>query len=55
MTPYTSEMASLSNSRWQNRKERPNQFPNNGGMAEKAKRPVTEVVNLCHLPFLQRS
>ena len=37
-----SEMASSSNSRWQNCKER----PNNGDMVERAKRPVNEFVNL---------
>ena len=42
-TPATmSKMASLSNSRLQNRKERPNQFINNGEMAEKDKRPVSK-------------
>ena len=34
-------MASLSNSRWQNRKERPNQSTNNKDMAE---RPIRYVV-----------
>ena len=33
-----SEMASLSNSRCQNRKERPNRSTNNGDVDEKAKR-----------------
>ncbi len=32
----TSEMASLSYSRWQNRKEHPNLFTNNEGMGLKA-------------------
>ena len=32
------EMASLSNSRWQSRKERTNRFTNNGDMSETAKR-----------------
>ena len=36
----TSEMASLLNSGWQNRKERPNQSTNNGNIAETAKRYV---------------
>ncbi len=36
-----SVMALLSNSRWHNHKER---FTNNGDMAEKAKRPVSEQV-----------
>ena len=39
-----SEMAFLSNSRWQNRKERPNRSTNNGDMDEKAKRLVKESV-----------
>ena len=38
----TSEMALLSNSKWQTRKERPYRSTNNGDMAEKAKRPVGE-------------
>ena len=33
-----SEIASSSNSRWQNRKERPNQCTNNGYVVKKAKR-----------------
>ena len=33
-----SEMDSSSNSRWQNRKERPNRSTNNGYMAERAER-----------------
>ncbi len=36
-------MASSSNARWQNGKERPNQFTNNGNVTELAKRPVGEV------------
>ncbi len=32
-----SQMASLSNSRWQARRERPNRSTTNGDMAEKAK------------------
>ncbi len=39
-TRLPSEMASLSNCRWQNCKECPNQFINNGDMAETAKRYV---------------
>ena len=35
-------MNSLSNSRWQNCKERPNQSTNKGDMAEIAKRPVSD-------------
>ncbi len=35
-----SEMASLSNPRWKNRKERPNRTTNNGDMAVTAKRYV---------------
>ena len=35
-----SEIAFLSNSRWQNRKERPNRSTNSGHMVEIAKRPV---------------
>ncbi len=38
------EIASLSNSRWQNRKEHPNHSTNNENMAERAKRPVSECV-----------
>ena len=37
-------MASLSNSRWRNRKARLNRSTNDGDMAEKAKRPVSESV-----------
>ena len=37
----TTEMASLLNSRWQNRKERSNRSTNNGDMDEIAKHPVT--------------
>ena len=37
------EMAYLSNSRWQNLKERSNRFQNNGDMAERAKRPMSEL------------
>ena len=40
----TFEMASLSNYRWQNRKEYPNRSTNNGDMDEKAKRLVSELV-----------
>ncbi len=36
-----SAITSLSNTRWQNRKELPNRFSNNGDMAERAKRPVS--------------
>ncbi len=32
------DMVSLSNSRWQNSKERPNQYTNNRDVVEKAKR-----------------
>ena len=39
-------MASLPNSRWQNRKERKNQSTNNGDMTEIAKRPVSEGVSV---------
>ncbi len=39
-------MASSSNSRWQNRKERPNRSTNNGDMAEGNKCPVNEGVSL---------
>ena len=35
-----SEMASVSNFGWQNRKERPNRFTNNGDRVEKAIRSV---------------
>ena len=35
-----SEMALLSNSRWQNRKERPNRSTNNGDIGENAKHSV---------------
>ncbi len=35
-----SEMASLSNFKWQTRKKRPNRSTNNGNMVEKAKREV---------------
>ncbi len=38
----SSETASLSNSRWQNRKERPTRSTNNEDMAETAIRPVGE-------------
>ena len=37
-------MASLSNSRWLNSKERPNSSTNNGDMAEIAKRPLNDDV-----------
>ena len=37
-----SEMASLSNSSWQSRKERPNRSTNNGVMVGKAKRGMRE-------------
>ncbi len=37
-------MASLSNSRWKTRKERPNRSTDNGYMTEKAKRLVSECV-----------
>ena len=37
-----SDMASLSNSRWQNHKERQKQSTNNGDMVGKAKRDVSE-------------
>ena len=43
-TKMCHEMASLSNSRWQNRKERQNWPTNNVNMAERAKRPVSESV-----------
>ena len=36
--------ASLTDSRWQNHKERPNRSTNNGDIDEKAKRPVSESV-----------
>ncbi len=36
-----SEMASSSNSRWQNDKQCPNRSSNNGDMTERAKRPVS--------------
>ena len=39
-----SEIASSSNSRWQNRKERPYQSTNNGEMVKRAKRPVSDGV-----------
>ncbi len=44
-------MASLSNSMWQNRKERPNGPTNNWDMVDKAKRAlwVSEGVSLWHL------
>ena len=42
-------MASLSNSRWQNRRERPNRTTNNGDMAKPAKRPVSNEASLLHL------
>ncbi len=38
-----SEMASLSNSWWQNFKERPNGSTNNGDVYEKGKCPVSEL------------
>ena len=45
-----SEIASLSNFRWQNCKERPKQFQNNGDMVDKAKRGVvSELVSIWHL------
>ncbi len=45
-----SEMAFLSNSRFQNRpKESPNGSTNNGDMAEKAKRPVSEYLCVIYL------
>ncbi len=37
-----SEMASLSNSRWQNCKERPKRSTNNEDMVETAENPVRE-------------
>ncbi len=40
-----SEITSLSNSRWQKRKERPNRPKNKGGMGEKAKLPVSRWVS----------
>ena len=40
------EIAHLSNSMWQNGKERPNQSTNNVNMAERAKRPVSDGMNL---------
>ncbi len=43
---FTSEMASLSNSSWQNHKERPNRSTNNGDMDKKAKRHVDEGLSL---------
>ena len=36
------EMASLSRTKWQDRKERQNQTTNNGDMAKTDKRPVNE-------------
>ena len=36
------QLTSLSNSIWQNRKERPNRSTNNCNIAETAKRPVRE-------------
>ncbi len=39
-----SRMTSLSNSRWQNFKERPTQSTNNRNMVEKAKRDVSESI-----------
>ena len=41
--------ASISNSRWQNRKERPKRSTNNGYRAEKAKRPIWHWVCDIHL------
>ena len=38
----TSEMAALSNFRWQSRKEHPNQTTKNGDRVEKARRQVSE-------------
>ena len=47
MTPWASEMASLSNSRWQNYKERPNRSTKNEDVVDKAKRDVvSERMNL---------
>ena len=43
-----SEIASLSNSRKQNRKERPNRSTNNGDMDEKAKRLWVSVWHLSY-------
>ena len=40
MTPWASEMASLSNSRWQNYKERSNRSRNNRDIAERVIRYV---------------
>ncbi len=42
----SSEMVSISNSRWQNRKDHPNRFANNGDMDEIAECPVSEGVSL---------
>ncbi len=41
--------ATIRNSRWQNFKERPNWYTNNGYIADKAKRQVSEWVSLWHL------
>ena len=38
----SSEMAALSNSRWQNNKECPNQSTNNGDKTERAKCPMSD-------------
>ncbi len=49
-------MASLSNSRWQNCKERPKRpIINNGVMAERAKRTVSEGVSMCHLSYYREA
>ncbi len=40
LTPLAPEMASLSNSRWQKRKERPNLSTNNRNMNDKVKHKV---------------
>ena len=53
-----SEMASLSKSIWQTRKERPNRSTNHGDMDEKAKSPVREFVKSIityNLSFLFKS
>ena len=39
-----SEIASISNFRWQNRKVRPNRSTNNGDMAVRSKGPISETV-----------
>ncbi len=42
------KIAFLSNSRWQNRKERPNRSTNNRDMTKIAKHPVRDGVSLWH-------